>query len=169
MPVKVSDIRKLIKDITEYAEKSYSITLRHSDNKDVISNWITTLNTMIPDNTNNDNADNVVSDDQLIDEKYNSRYQSIVMYFSLAQVQDQSTMSYLGTTKSILELLKKILDKQIESNQFKDKQIEDKQIEDKQIEAEHIEDKQIEAEHIEDKQIEAEQIEDKQLDVSNTK
>jgi hypothetical protein len=154
MSVKVSDIRKLIKDITEYAEKSYSITLRHSDNKDVISNWITALNTMIPDNTNNDNADNVVSDDQLIDEKYNSRYQSIVMYFSLAQVQDQSTMSYLGTTKSILELLKKILDKQIESNQFKDKQIEDKQIE---------------AEHIEDKQIEAEQIEDNQLDVSNTK
>jgi hypothetical protein len=154
MSVKVSDIRKLIKDITEYAEKSYSITLRHSDNKDVISNWITALNTMIPDNTNNDNADSVVADDQLIDEKYNSRYQSIVMYFSLAQVQDQSTMSYLGTTKSILELLKKILDKQIESNQFKDKQIEDKQIE---------------AEHIEDKQIEAEQIEDNQLDVSNTK
>jgi len=154
MSVKVSDIRKLIKDITEYAEKSYSITLRHSDNKDVISNWITALNTMIPDNTNNDNADSVVADDQLIDEKYNSRYQFIVMYFSLAQVQDQSTMSYLGTTKSILELLKKILDKQIESNQFKDKQIEDKQIE---------------AEHIEDKQIEAEQIEDNQLDVSNTK
>ena len=78
MPVKVSDIRKLIKDITEYAEKSYSITLRHSDNKDVISNWITALNTMIPDNTNNDNADSVVADDQLIDEKYNSRYQYIV-------------------------------------------------------------------------------------------
>jgi hypothetical protein len=91
------------------------------------------------------------------------------MYFSLAQVQDQSTMSYLGTTKSILELLKKILDKQIESNQFKDKQIEDKQIESNQFKDKQIEDKQIEAEHIEDKQIEAEQIEDNQLDVSNTK
>ena len=141
MPVKVSDIRKLIKDITEYAEKSYSITLQHSDNKDVVSNWITALNTMIPDNTNNDNADSVVADDQLIDEKYNSRYQSIVVYFSLAQVQDQSTMTYLGATKSILELLKTIIDKQIESKQFKDKHIEAEHIEDKQIEAEQIEDK----------------------------
>ena len=53
-------------------------------------------------------------------------------------------MSYAGAAKSILELLKKILDKQIESNQFKDKQIEAEQIEDKHIE-------------------------DNQLDVSNTK
>ena len=140
MSVKVSDIRKLIKDITEYAEKSYSITLRHSDNKDVISNWITALNTMIPDNTHIDTtvantavantavADSVVADDQLIDEKYNSRYQSIYMYFSLAKIQDRSVMTYASAAKTILETLKTVLDKQIEAKQIEDKQIEDKQM-----------------------------------------
>jgi hypothetical protein len=135
MDVKVGDVRKLIKDITEYADKSYSRTLQHPDNKDVVSNWILALNTMIPDNTNIDTtvantavADSVVADDQLIDEKYNFRYQSIYMYFSLAKIQDRSVMSYASAAKIILETLKTVLDKQIEAKQIEDKQMNAEQM-----------------------------------------
>ena len=131
MDVKVGDVRKLIKDITDYTEKLYSRTLQHPDNKDVVSNWILALNTMIPDNTNIDTtvantavADSVVADDQLIDEKYNSRYQSIYMYFSLAKIQDRSVMTYASAAKTILETLKTVLDKQIEAKQIEDKQMD---------------------------------------------
>ena len=89
---------------------------------------INALNTMIPDIIDNDNADSVVADDHLIDEKNNSRYQFISMHFSLAKVQDQSTLSYVGALKTILETLKVVLDKQIDAKHIEDKQIEDKQI-----------------------------------------
>jgi len=135
MDVKVGDVRKLIKDITDYTEKPYSRTLQHPDNKDVVSNWILALNTMIPDNTNIDTtvantavADSVVADDQLIDEKYNFRYQSIYMYFSLAKIQDRSVMSYASAAKIILETLKTVLDKQIEAKQIEDKQMNAEQM-----------------------------------------
>lgn len=139
MSVKLSDVRKLITDITEYIEKPYSRILQHTDNKVAVSTWISNLNKIIdetiPQNSdsnqgvsNSGNGD-VVSDDLVIDEKYNFKYQYITANFLLAKIQDQSTAHYASAAKTILETLKVILDKQIDDKPSeKEKELENKEL-----------------------------------------
>jgi hypothetical protein len=44
MDIKISDLKKLIVDINEYIEKSYSRILRQKENKETVLNWIVNLN-----------------------------------------------------------------------------------------------------------------------------